>query len=236
MTELITLGGKVTRGVNVAWHIRAHAPHDLDPRRANCIYLLRVISHQLERANLEKDKNLYRECVIAQVDRMSEPKIRFDCVEASILKLISAKFFHQAYTSPLLMFIYEHPGASPGDYFQGQMKLVMTITPERMEDIPGCALRMNADHGGSPVDVSQSQGERGLCFAWPLAVVHALKGQQTKVGPAGWEKHLCDLSQYDQPRTISPQAARKFFRRGLDRPYGKRISPSAPVCRRNVSK
>jgi hypothetical protein len=49
------------------------------------------------------------------------------------------------------------------------MKLVVTVTPERVEDIPCGALRMNADHRSIAAEVPRDEGER--CLYTLLVVV-----------------------------------------------------------------
>jgi hypothetical protein len=74
------------------------------------------------------------------------------------------------------MLIDEYSCALFSDDTQGHMKLVVTITPHRVEDIAGRTLGMDANHGGTSVDVAQGQCERSLRFFCVLVGVNTLEG------------------------------------------------------------
>jgi len=236
MTEHVAFGGEISSGMRIRWNISAHASCNFNPCRANGLNLVRIVGHQLQLANVEEPQDFYRERKIAQIHCVSKPEIGFNCVEPLILKLIGAEFLNQADAAAFLMLVDEHSSASLRDCAQGQMKLLITVTPHGVEDLSRHALRMNANKWRGAVDIAQNQGQYRLsrfsnCMR---AGIGAFKGQQVEVRPTGWEDHICDFLQSHQrgrapfmPFVLSIGA---LF---ID-PYGKRISPRKNVCRQNV--
>src|SRR5580692_11455797 len=116
---------------------------------------------------------------------MPQPKVRFNCVQPSILQLIRTQLLHQADTATFLEFVDEHSCTLCRDDAKSQMKLVMAVAPHRVKDFPCRALRMNADDRRGAVNVPQSQSKRRLHLARLPVCVDTFKGQQAKVGPTG---------------------------------------------------
>jgi hypothetical protein len=76
------------------------------------------------------------------------------------------------------------------------MKLVAAVAPQRVENISGHALGMDADDGSAATDIAKNQCQRSFRLPqlhlrfWMLA----LEGEQAKGSPAGREMDLRDLS------------------------------------------
>jgi len=153
MAELIAFRGKISSGVKTARDVRAQALDNLNSRSPDGIDLVRIVRHQSERTDAEEPANRDRERIIAQVDRMSQAEIRFDGVEPLVLKLIRAHLLHQPDAPAFLLLIEQQPNSFFGDCGQGQVKLVVTIAPQRMKNLSCRALRMNAGYGRGAVDI-----------------------------------------------------------------------------------
>src|ERR1700679_3107020 len=108
MTEVLALGRQVVGGMSAPRNICAHPFYNFNSRREHSTDLLRIVSHQSERTNLEESQDIYSEDIIAQVGHMPHSKVCFDRIEASFLEFISAQLFHQSDTSTLLMLVDEN--------------------------------------------------------------------------------------------------------------------------------
>jgi len=236
VTELVAFGGKIFSGMGIGRNIGAHSSCDFNSRRAHGMNFFRIIGHQLEFANVEEPKDSYRERIIAQVDCVSKLEIGFSCVEPLILQLIGAEFFNQADAATFLKIVDKHSSALFRDCTQGQMKLLIAITPHGVENLTSHALRMNADEWRGAMDISESQGKNCFRTFSRIAGAGGFKGQKVEICPAGGEDNLGDLRQRHQ---CGRAPFRPFVCRGgtsyID-PFGKRISQRKNACLQNVLK
>jgi hypothetical protein len=91
------------------------------------------------------------------------------------------------------------------NYTQGEVKLVVTVTPKGVENISRRTLRMNANYRRGTMDIAENQGQGCLqtfflCFIFGM---HALEGQEAEVCPMGWETYISDLFYFHQLGIIS---------------------------------
>jgi hypothetical protein len=116
------------------------------------------------------------------------------------LKFISAQLLHEADASALLVLIEQHPCPFICNDTQGEVELIVAVTPKRVENISRRALRMNANYRRGTVDIAQNQGQRSLhaFFPWFMFGMHAFEGQQAEVCPMGWETYISDLFYFHQ--------------------------------------
>jgi hypothetical protein len=85
---------------------------------------------------------------------MPQAKVCFDRIESTVLKFIGAQFLHDTNASAFLMLIEQYPCTFIRDRAQGQMELIVAVTSQRVECVPGCALGMNAHHRGRTVEIT----------------------------------------------------------------------------------
>jgi hypothetical protein len=85
-------------------------------------------------------QNLDGQPIVAKISLVSEMQISLDGIESGILQLVSAQLFHQADAPAFLVLIEQNTRALFGDAAQSEMKLIVTITPQRMKDIASGAL------------------------------------------------------------------------------------------------
>ena len=79
--RVVAFDCKIASRMRICLDVCAQALTTSIPADCTAANFLRVVSYQAERPKLEKPKNLYSKCIVAQIHRMSQTKICFDCVE-----------------------------------------------------------------------------------------------------------------------------------------------------------
>lgn len=196
MTQSASLGSDVVCGMRIDRNIGANPLGYLDACREHGSNLLRVIRHQAHGANLETAENLYRELIVTAVHRVTKVEIGVHRIQPPLLQFVGAQLFHQPDTAAFLMLIEKKPCTFLCDRTQRQMQLVMTVAAQRMEDISGGALRMNANEWGSAGNIAKKKSQRGLLLVRGPAVpaLRFREGEKAKVRPPRREVDLGNLS------------------------------------------
>ena len=89
------------------------------------------------------------------------------------------------------MLVKQYPCAFVRDDMQCKMKLIVTVTTQRMEYVPSRALRVDADYGRRVMNIAKHKGQSALYFT---CSIQTFKAQQAEMGPARWKTDICDLS------------------------------------------
>ena len=94
---------------------------------------------------------------------------------------------------PFLLLVEQDAGALVGDAGEREVKLVVAVAAQGVEDVSGEALGVDADDGRRGVDVSEHQGDGGLDALLRRGVVgggrfgafeDAFEAQDAEVSPA----------------------------------------------------
>src|SRR5215469_16352248 len=104
------------------------------------------------------------------------------CVQATILKLVSLKFGHQANASSLLHFVDQDSCAGLRNQGERHLKLLAAIAAERTEDIAGKALRVDPHQRRRRMNITHNQSYGGL--GAPVLANVAFKTQEAEMSPA----------------------------------------------------
>jgi len=164
--------------------------------------LFGVVGHEADGGKLKLLENFGGKFKDAAIGFVAEFEVGFDGVPALILKFVSAELGHETDAAALLLLIEENAGSGRGDGGEGEFELLPAVTTERMEDVTGEALGVNADDRWGGVDIAHDQGDGGLDAAGRcgdgliagLGVVdHAFEAEDTKVSPTGGEVGIRDF-------------------------------------------
>gem|GEM_PF-6598449 len=181
-----------------------------------------------------------RQLKFAAVGLEAELDVGFHGVEALVLQLIGFEFRHQADAAALLLLIEQNAGASLGDFAQGKLELQAAVAAQRVEDVSGEALGVNAHERRRGVDVAHDQRDR----SFHLPVRHgrtvlaghrifddALKAENAEVSPASGEVgvgHLTNAGKWHTFHSIWNERLFVVERSGMKRPGMER--PASNRC------
>jgi len=148
MAELLLLHPKIGKGFSDGMDFERHA---LDDRDTGCTQrrdLGGIIGEQSYALDPQPSQDGRTLVVGSLVGTKAESKIRLHRIEPLILKLVGANLIEQSDASALLWLIDDQATPLLFDQLHGAPKLPSTIALDRMKDITGQALRVNADEAG----------------------------------------------------------------------------------------
>ena len=93
----------------------------------------------------EVDEDLGADAVVAQVGGQAELEVGVDGVEALLLELVGAQLVEQADAAALLGEVEQHALALALDHRQRRLELLAAVAAQRVEDVAGEALGVDAD-------------------------------------------------------------------------------------------
>ena len=106
----------------------------------------------------EVDEDLRADAVVAQVDRQAELEVGVDGVHALVLQVVGLELVQQADAAALLGQVEQHAGALALDHRQRRLELLAAVAAQRVEDVAGQALRVDAHEDvGRARDVALDQ-------------------------------------------------------------------------------
>jgi len=202
VAHLFAFGFEVVRVVDRLGDDGGDAFDDADAGLFEGFDLFGVVGHEADGGNLKLLENFGGEFKDAAVCFVAEFEIGFDGVAALILEFVGAEFGHKTDAAALLLLIEENAGSGRGDGGEGEFELLPAVTTERVEDVTGEALGVNADDGWSGVDVAHDKCDGGLdaagrCGDGLIAglglVDHAFEAEDAKVSPPGGEVGIRDF-------------------------------------------
>ncbi len=123
-------------------------------------HFVRIVGDQADRGYVEQLKDTRREFEAPAVRRVPQFEVRFDGVEAFILKFVRLQLRHQSDSPALLILVEQNARASFRDHAEGEFKLLSAIAAEGVEYIAGQALGVNSNDGRGRVDVAHNEGDR----------------------------------------------------------------------------
>ncbi len=169
--------------------------------------LLRVVGHQANGGNAEHLEDLGGQLEVAAVGGVAEFKVGFDGVAALVLQLVGLELGHETDSAALLVLVEEDAGAVVGDGGEGELELLAAVAAQRVEDIAGEALRVDANDGRLGVEVAHDEGDGGLdadggrgerVVAGLGIFDNTFKAEDAEVAPAGGEIGIGHLAEREE--------------------------------------
>ena len=122
-----------------------HLLGDREPVALEPEDLLRVVGEDADAGQAEVAEDLGADAVVAQVGRQPELDVGVDRVEALLLELVGAQLVQQADAAALLGEVEQHAPALLLDRRQRRLELLAAVAAQRVEDVAGEALGVDAD-------------------------------------------------------------------------------------------
>ena len=162
MAHLFSLGAQIELVGGFEGYVGGDAFDDGDAGEFQGFYLLRVVGDEADGGDAEEFQHLSGEFEVAAVSLVAEFEVGLDRVAALVLQRVGLELGHETDAAAFLVFIDENAGALGGDEAEREMKLVVAVAAERVEYIPGEALRVDANDGRRGVDIAHDEGDGGL--------------------------------------------------------------------------
>jgi hypothetical protein len=196
MAHLIALGLEIALVGGLGGDDGGDALGDLNAGEFEGLDLCGIVGDESNGVDAQLLEDLGREFELAAVGLVSELKVGFDGVEALVLEFVGAKLGHESDASALLLFVKEDTGASIGDHGEGKFELLAAITTERVENVSGEALGVDANNGRLAVNIAHDEGDGSFdsgcgcgdrIIAGLRSFDDALESEDAEVSPAGRE-------------------------------------------------
>ncbi len=166
--------------------------------------LFGVVGHEADRGDAEEFEDFGRKLEVAAVGSVAEFEVGFDGVEALILELVGLQFGHEADAAAFLVFVEQNASAFVRDSGEREFELLAAVAAERVEDVAGKALGVDADDGrGAGGDVAHDERDGGFdancgrweCFVAGLRIFDgAFEAEDAEVTPARGEVGIGHLA------------------------------------------
>ena len=140
---------------------------------------------------------------MAAVSFVAEFEVRLDGVAAVVLEFVGAELVHEADAATFLLLVEEDSGSGFGDHGHGEFELLAAVAAERVEDVSGEALGMDADDGRSGGNVAHDEGNGRLdslrggwsCVVpWAGIRQDAFKAEDAELTPTGGKVGIGELA------------------------------------------
>lgn len=182
---------------------------DLDAGELESFDFFGVVGDEADGGDVELLEHLGGEFEDAAVGFVAEFEVGFDGVEALVLELVGAELGHESDAAALLLLVEEDAGAGLGDGGEGEFELLAAVAAERVEDVSGEALGVDADDGRGGVDVAHDECDggfdaaggcgdelvAGLRLVWFAldTFLDAFEAEDAEVAPTCREIGVCEL-------------------------------------------
>jgi hypothetical protein len=196
MTQLFALGFQVALEGWFAGDGGGDALGDADAGVFEGGYFFGVVGDEADGGDVEGLEDFGGEGEASVVVLEAEFEVGFDGVAALVLELVGAELGHEADAAAFLLFIEEDAGALGGDHGEGEVELVVAVAAQRVEDVSGEALGVDADQGDAGVEVAHGEGNGAFdVFQGRVAGLgDALEAENAEMSPTGREIGVGDLS------------------------------------------
>src|SRR5215210_2796167 len=150
VAELVALGLQVVPVLGIGRRLDRNLldhtkPEPLEPRD-----LLRVVREDPDRRQPEVGEDLVPDAPVPRIRWEPELEVRLDGVEAPLLELVGLELAEQADPASLLGHVEEDTALLGADALERLLELLAAVAAQRMEDIAGQALGVDADEDVLP--------------------------------------------------------------------------------------
>lgn len=195
MSHFFALGFEVALEGGFDGDLGGEALDDLDAGGFEGGDLLRVVGEEADLGDAEVLEDGGGELEVAAVGLEAKLEVGFDGVEALVLQLVGAELGHEADATALLLLVEQDSGALFGDTRECEVELVVAVAAERVEDVAGGALGVDANDGRLRMNVAHDEGDGALerLAVGFAGLREAFEAEDTEVTPAGGEVGIRDL-------------------------------------------
>jgi hypothetical protein len=173
--------------------------------------LFRIIGNESDGRDIQVFEDGGGQFKGAEIGGKAEHVVGFDRIETLILELVGAEFGHEPDAATFLLLVKQDTGALVGDALKGEMELVVAVAAERVEDVTGEALGVDAHDrrdwlavGSGRVNVTHYERDGSFDgFAGGIAGLRdAFEAENAKVAPAGGEVGVSDFGQAEKRHSL----------------------------------
>src|SRR5262249_8058455 len=144
VSELSPLGGQIPAILALRRNLDRHLLHDGEAEAVDAGQLLRVVREDADRREAEVGEDLVADPVVARIGWEAGVGVRLDGVRTLLLQLVGAQLVEQADAAALLGHVEQHAAPLLLDLREGLLELLAAVAAERVEDVAGEALRVDA--------------------------------------------------------------------------------------------
>ncbi len=212
MAEFFALGFEVALEGRLGGDRRVDALGHLDACGFEGCHFFRVVGDEADGGDAEVLEDGSGKFKGAEVSGIAELVVGLDGVQALILQLVRAELGHEADATAFLLLVEEDARALVGDALEREVELIVAVATERVEDVAGEALGVDANDrrcrgpvGRGRVDVAHDEGDGGFQglaggVAW---LRNAFEAEDAEGPPAGGEVGVGDLGEAKQRHGMS---------------------------------
>src|SRR6266545_6725987 len=155
VAELVTFRRQIASVLRPRVGLDRHLLDDLEAEPFDPGDLLRVVRQDPDRRQTEVGQDLVADPVVPHVRLEAELDVRLDRVEPVLLELVRAQLVEQSDAASLLRHVEEHAALLGCDPTQRVLELLAAVAAQRVEDVPGQTLRVDAyEHVLLPLDIA----------------------------------------------------------------------------------
>ena len=162
VAHLFAFGAEIELVGGLEGYVGGDALDHSDAGEFEGLNFFRVVGDEADGGDAEELEHLGGEFEVAAVGLVAEFEVGLDGVAPLILEGVGLELGHEADAAAFLVLVDENAGAFGGDEAEGKMKLVVAVAAERVEDVAGEALGVDADDGWGGVDIAYDEGDGGL--------------------------------------------------------------------------
>ena len=145
MPEPLALGSQVVLVVRVRDRLDRELVRHGQPVPLEAMNLLRVVGEDADAGQAQVDQDLGTDAVVAQVGGQAELQVRVDGVEPLLLEAVGAQLVQEPDPAALLRQVQQHPRPLALDHRERRLELLAAVAAQRVEDVAGEALGVDAD-------------------------------------------------------------------------------------------
>ncbi len=191
MAELFLLGLEVFFGVGTGGYLAGHTLDHLNAGALQGFDLLGIVGEQAHFVDSEPFEHLAGKRKVALVGLEAQPLIGFDGVETRVLQLVSLQFGHQPDAASFLLFVDKYARAQIANHGERHLELLAAVTAQRMKNIAGKTLRMDANQRRSGLNISHHQGDGFLDAPVSIGTEFGAKTMDAELTPASGKVRSC---------------------------------------------
>src|SRR5262249_33716204 len=145
VAQLLFFRFEISKRLLVRFYVDRNPLYDFNAGAFNCCNLVRVVRNQFDSSQAKLFEDIDTALVLAQVGFKPKRKICFDSVLPGVLKLICANLVCNTDASAFLLLIDDYAKTLVLNNAHRVVELAATIAFQRMKNIAGETLRMNAN-------------------------------------------------------------------------------------------
>src|SRR5580704_3250043 len=145
MPELVFLGAQVGSRMTASTRAAGNALDHANSGALQLVNFVGIIREQSNRTNAKRFQRLGGKFVVTSVVGEAEAAVGFHGIETGILQFVCLQLVNQSDSAALLRQVQQYTGRLFGDLTQREFQLRAAVAALRGKNVPGKALRMDAN-------------------------------------------------------------------------------------------